>query len=69
VSVTGVGDLPLSAFLPVPLTTVSLPWYEVGAKAARLLLSRLYNPGEPETEILVAPVLIPRSSTGRVHVP
>jgi LacI family transcriptional regulator len=69
VSVTGAGDLPLSAILPVPLTTVRLPWYEVGAKAAQLLLARLYNPAEQERGLLMPAALIPRSSTGPVRVP
>jgi LacI family transcriptional regulator len=68
-SVTGVGDLPLSAKLPVPLTTVSLPWYEVGIRAAQLLIARLSNAGEPETEILLPPVLIARRSTGLLRLP
>jgi LacI family transcriptional regulator len=69
VSVTGAGDLPLSAILPVPLTTVRLPWFEVGAKAAQLLLARLHSPAEPERGILLPAALIPRSSTGPVLVP
>jgi LacI family transcriptional regulator len=69
VSVTGAGDLPLSATLPVPLTTVSLPWYQVGVRAAQLLIARLHNPNEPEREILLPASLIPRSSTGPLRVP
>jgi LacI family transcriptional regulator len=69
VSVTGAGDLPLSATLPVPLTTVSLPWYQVGVRAAQLLIARLHNPGEPEREILLPASLIPRSSTGPLRLP
>jgi LacI family transcriptional regulator, galactose operon repressor len=69
VSVTGVGDLPLSAILPVPLTTIRLPWFEVGVKAAQLLLARLRHPSEPEREIRLPAALIPRSSTGPVCVP
>jgi LacI family transcriptional regulator len=69
VSVTGVGDLPLSAILPVPLTTIRLPWFEVGVKAAQLLLARLRHPGEPEREIRLPASLIPRASTGPLLVP
>ena len=69
VSVTGVGDLPLSAILPVPLTTVSLPWFQVGAKAAQLLLARMHNLGEAEREVLLPASLIPRQSTGPLRVP
>jgi LacI family transcriptional regulator len=69
VSVTGVGDLPLSAILSVPLTTVSLPWYEVGVRAAQLLIARLHNPAEPEREILLPATLIRRCSTGPLRVP
>jgi LacI family transcriptional regulator len=69
VSVTGVGNLPLSAILSVPLTTVSLPWYEVGVRAAQLLIARLHNPAEPEREILLPAMLIRRSSTDPLRVP
>ena len=47
VSVTGFGDLPLSASLSPALTTVGLPQYDVGAAAARLLLARVLHPGLP----------------------
>lgn len=63
VSVTGAGDLPLSESLPVPLTTVALPWREAGAAAARLLTARLRDPAAPAQAIRLTPGLIQRGST------
>jgi LacI family transcriptional regulator len=63
VSVTGAGDLSLAASLPVPLTTVALPWHDAGAAAAGLLLARLRDPGAPPRALRLAPALHPRGST------
>src|SRR5262245_213680 len=41
VSVIGFDDIPLSEYLPVPLTTVSTPKREMGAVAARMLIEHV----------------------------
>jgi DNA-binding LacI/PurR family transcriptional regulator len=48
-----------------PLTTVKMPYYEVGAQAVRSLVAQLR--GSPAEDIVVdhpPPRLVPRSSTG-----
>jgi LacI family transcriptional regulator len=54
VGIVGFDDRPFAAHLPVPLTTVAMPLYEMGAQAARALFSSFA--GEPLT-------------TGRIYVP
>ena len=44
VSVIGFDDIPLSQYLPVPLTTVSTPKNEMGAVAARMLIEHVESP-------------------------
>lgn len=45
VAIFGCDDIELSGLLRPSLTTVSLPKYEMGQKAAELLLSRIQSPG------------------------
>jgi DNA-binding LacI/PurR family transcriptional regulator len=70
-AIAGFNDLPLAAYMPVPLTSVAQPRLEIGHQAAKLLL-RLIEEGmdEPESimpQHIILPVsLIVRDST--VHV-
>jgi LacI family transcriptional regulator len=41
VSVIGYGDLPILEYLPLPLTTVRVPKFEMGQMAARMLIRQL----------------------------
>jgi LacI family transcriptional regulator len=47
VSLVGFDDLPASAFLTPPLTTVRQPLYEIGLYAAHALLQLLGHPARP----------------------
>ncbi len=65
VSVVAIHDQWMAAHTWPPLTTVKMPFYEVGFEAVRLLLGRLS--GEPAKDIVVSdppPQLIVRASTG-----
>ena len=63
VSVVGFNDMPYSERFSPPLTTVRISQYELGARAARLLLRTIADPGRaPETQ-LVTPDLVVRGST------
>ena len=62
VAVIGYNDVPSSAYLPVPLTSVASPMYEVGTAAAELLLRTLQ--GEAEVvSVRLSPHLVARQST------
>ena len=62
-SVVGFDNLPFSAHIEVPLTTVEQPFREIGERAAAMLLSRIANPSAPYQSELLEPRLIVREST------
>jgi LacI family transcriptional regulator len=65
-SVVGFNDMPFAAHFCPPLTSVRIPHYELGAKAAELLLEHLLEP-DPDAapaQLLLAPELVVRASTG-----
>jgi LacI family transcriptional regulator len=61
IALVGYNDVPLVAQLPVPLTTVRSPMFQMGRDAVQLLKQRL-DGLEVESSRL-APTLIPRAST------
>ena len=63
ISVVGFNDMPFAAWFDPPLTTVHLPQYEIGERAAELLLERLHNPAAEPTQMLLEPTLAVRGST------
>ncbi|HKX75076.1 MAG TPA: LacI family DNA-binding transcriptional regulator [Acidimicrobiia bacterium] len=65
VSVTGYNDMPFADKLHPPLTTVRIPHYQIGVKAAELMLDILENgEGASSISIKLAPSLVVRKSTG-----
>ena len=46
-----------------PLTTVSIPQYEIGGEAARLLLDTIDDPERHARSVLLPPSLVVRAST------
>lgn len=62
-SVVGYNDVPVSARLPRPLTTVRVPFDQVAAAALELLDEA--RAGVPPRHVTVAPTLIPRSTSAR----
>ena len=65
VSVIGFDDIPLCEFVPVPLTSVHMPAYEMGEIAARMLVRQIESrePVPPQRVYLDA-TLVERRSTG-----
>jgi LacI family transcriptional regulator len=64
-SVVGFNDMPYADRLQPPLTTVRVAEYDLGHRAASLLLARIEQPDRRPETILIAPELIVRSSTQR----
>ncbi|BDG62356.1 LacI family DNA-binding transcriptional regulator [Caldinitratiruptor microaerophilus] len=65
VAVVGYDDIPLAGMLNPPLTTVAQPTYEMGERAARMLLERLAGKAPPEPRRVVLPArLVVRRSCG-----
>ncbi|HEY1596534.1 MAG TPA: LacI family DNA-binding transcriptional regulator [Thermoleophilaceae bacterium] len=64
VSIVGFNDMPFADKFNPPLTTVRIPHYEMGRRAAELLLERLAGDGSGQSEDIVLPVeLVQRAST------
>ncbi len=63
ISVVGFDDMACATLLEPPLTTVAQPTYELGQRAAELLLERLKQPQKPAVQIELKTSLIVRGST------
>lgn len=70
VSVIGFDDLNLLEYLPVPLTTVRMPKFEMGRRAAEMLIDQI-EAGEPlpPEKVFLEAELIVRGSTRPRKVP
>jgi LacI family transcriptional regulator len=62
-SVVGFNDMMLAAQVSPPLTTVRVPEYEVGRRAAELLLAHIGDPERPAETVFISSQLVVRSST------
>jgi LacI family transcriptional regulator len=62
-SLVGYNDIPVVSRLPVPLTTVRVPFHQIARGALDLLLSAGHD-SAPRT-LVATPTLIPRHSTAR----
>lgn len=63
-SIIGIGDLPQARYTSPPLTTVEVPRYEMGRKAAEIILS-----GELDTksDVVFQPHIVERSSVSELE--
>jgi len=65
VSVVGFDDIQSAAYCTPSLTTVRQPLMEMGQRGAQVLLERIANrEGDYPAEIVMAPELVVRESTG-----
>jgi LacI family transcriptional regulator len=64
-SIVGYNDIPFLDKLKPPLTTVRIPHYELGARAASLVLDRLSDPKLEPVTVQLEPKLIVRGSTAK----
>jgi DNA-binding LacI/PurR family transcriptional regulator len=69
VSVAGFNDLEFSAVVDPPLTSVALPAYDLGLRAAALLRRRLEHRRLTASRIVLPTTLMVRASTGPVPGP
>jgi LacI family transcriptional regulator, galactose operon repressor len=63
ISVVGFNDMLLAGRLQPPLTTIRIPQYDVGARAAELLMALIDDPGRHPETVLISGDLIVRGST------
>lgn len=61
-AVLGRGDLPYAAYLNPPLTTLTVPIFEIGRKAAQLLIDSLKDRDRSPQQILLPSNVVERSS-------
>jgi LacI family transcriptional regulator len=64
-SVVGFNGMPFLDKMNPPLTTVSVPHYEIGSEAGRLLLDTIEDPERHPRSVLLQPSLVVRASTAR----
>jgi LacI family transcriptional regulator len=64
-SLIGYNDIPIVSRLPIPLTTLRVPFDFIAKEALALLLDQ--NAAEAQPMRVSAPTLIPRKSTGRAR--
>lgn len=67
IAIVGYNDIPLARFLPVPLTSVASPMFEMGVEGGAALLAALG--GTEGSAHLLPPHLSPRESTAGVPSP
>ena len=63
VSVVGYNDMPFTDRFAPPLTSVRIPHYDIGVKAAELILDQIEQPGSPGMSLRLPPELRARGST------
>jgi DNA-binding LacI/PurR family transcriptional regulator len=63
VALVGFDDIPLAAFLPVPLTTVAQPMFEIGVQAALLLLNHISGRESAPHTVVLPTALVVRASS------
>ena len=69
ISLVGFDDIPAGEFLDPPLTVIAQPTYQIGARAAELLIRRIQDPEAPIREVLLNGTLVVRGSTAPVPTP
>lgn len=63
VAIVGFDDIPLAPFMPIPLTTVAQPRFEIGVQAALLLLDTISGKESTTRTVVLPTALVVRSST------
>lgn len=64
IAVAGFDDIPLSAYVSPPLTTIHQPIYEIGRRTCAMLIDLINGRQPAESHILLTPRLIVRESSG-----
>ncbi len=65
-SIIGMDDIPASEMTNPPLTTIRKPRYEIGSKAAELLMARIERPQRrPEKHLFAGELIVRESVAGR----
>jgi DNA-binding LacI/PurR family transcriptional regulator len=65
IAVGGFDDIPLSAYVSPPLTTLHQPIYEIGRRTCAMLIDILRGRTPSEPHVLLTPSLVVRASSGQ----
>lgn len=65
IAVGGFDDIPLSAYVSPPLTTLHQPIYEIGRRTCAMLIDILKGRTASEPHVLLTPSLVVRASSGQ----
>lgn len=65
-SVVGFDDMEISAFYDPPLTTVAVPAYEMGRRAAKILIETILGESKLPQQYVLEANLIIRGSTAKI---
>ena len=63
ISIVGYNDMPYNDKFSPPLTSVRLPHYHIGSKAADILIEAIEHPGAHPADVRLRPELVVRAST------
>jgi LacI family transcriptional regulator len=66
IAIGGFDDIPLSAYVSPPLTTLHQPIYEIGRRVCSMLIGTLNGLAPGELNVLLTPSLVVRASSGSV---
>ena len=69
ISVVGYDDLPFSALMSTPLTTIHQPLYQMGQECFKLLMERSNNPKEQIKKVILQSTLVSRKSVADLTKP
>ncbi|MEW5816081.1 MAG: LacI family DNA-binding transcriptional regulator [Spirochaetota bacterium] len=61
-------DYPLAPYVSPPLTSLDIDTFELGFKAAEIVMERVKEPGKKSQTVLIPPVLIERESTKKESI-
>ena len=68
ISVVGYDDIEMSKHLPVPLTTVRVPAYEIGFNSARLLIEQIKKETPAPKKVILDATLIERDTCKNIKI-
>ena len=63
ISIVGYNDIPFADKFAPPMTSVRIPHYHIGSKAADILIAAIEEPGAHPSDVRLRPELIVRGST------
>ena len=66
ISIVGYNDIAFNTHFSPPMTSVRIPHYHIGYKAAEILISAIEQPNDHPADIRLKPELVVRGSTGPV---